>query len=226
MHRPRHHADVDGIAWLGPPLFGLGGAVFGFLADRLAARWPEHEDGATRPVDWRTALVVVLAGAAFVALPGRFAVPRDLLIEAVFFAALVVLLATDLDQRLLPDEITLPLIPAALVVLVIGWNPVLAGKDLGLASGLAAAVLFPLFLGVSDALFRGALGMGDLKLAVSLGLACGISQLVAGLIVASLVSGVVLVALVLARRLGLRSAIPFGPILILAAFLAVLRPIA
>ena len=67
--------------------------------------------------------------------------------------------------------------------------------------------------------------MGDLKLAVSLGLACGISQLVAGLIVASLASGIVLIALVLTRRLGLRTAIPFGPILILAAFLAVLRPI-
>jgi leader peptidase (prepilin peptidase) / N-methyltransferase len=218
--------SVDSMAAFVPALLGLAGAAYGFFADRLAARWPEHEDRHVRPVDWRTALVILLAGGAFFALPGRFAAPRDLAVEAVFFAALVVLLATDLDQRLLPDEITLPLIPAALVVLAIGWNPVLAGKELGLASGLAAAVLAPLFLGVTGALFRGALGMGDLKLAVSLGLACGISQLVAGFIVASLAASVVLVALLLVRRLGLRSAIPFGPILILAAFLAVLRPLA
>jgi leader peptidase (prepilin peptidase)/N-methyltransferase len=217
--------QVDAMAWFGPAFLGLGGAAYGFLADRLAARWPEHEDGHVRQADWRTALVVVLAGGAFLALPARFSEPRDLAVEAAFFAALVVLLATDLDQRLLPDEITLPLIPAALLVLLIGWNPVLAGKDLGLASGLAAAVLAPLFLGVTGVLFRGALGMGDIKLAVSLGLACGISQLVAGFIVASLAASVVLVALLVSRRLGLRSAIPFGPILILAAFLAVLRPI-
>ncbi len=206
-------------------LLAVVGAAGGLAADRLAARWPEHEDGRTRGIDWRTALVVLLATGAFAALPLRFGSARDLAVEAVFFAALVVLLATDLDQRLLPDEITLPLVPAALIVLLVGWNPVLAGKDLGLASGLAAAVLAPAFLAVTGALFRGALGMGDLKLAISLGLACGISQLVAGFVVASLAASVVLVALLLTRRLGLRSAIPFGPILIVAAFLAVLRPI-
>ena len=30
------------------------GAVFGFGADRLAARWPVHEDGHVRGLDWRT----------------------------------------------------------------------------------------------------------------------------------------------------------------------------
>lgn len=217
---------VDGIStWGSAAILGIGGGIYGFLADRLAARWPEHEDARRRGIDWRTALVAVLAAGAFFALPARFGSPRDLLLAGAFFAALVVLLATDLDQRLLPDEITLPLIPAALAVLLTGWNPVLAGKELGMASGLAAAVLVPLFLAATGALFRGALGMGDLKLAVSLGLACGISQLIAGFIVASLAAGVVLVALLATRRLGLRSAIPFGPILILAAFLAVLRPI-
>ncbi len=215
---------MNGLA-LGPVLLGVAGGLYGLLADRLAARWPEHEEPGIRAPDWRTGLVVLLAAGAFLALPLRFSNARDIAVEGVFFAALVILLATDLDQRLLPDEITLPLVPAALLVLLLGWNPVLAGKDLGLVSGLAAAVLAPAFLGVTGALFRGALGMGDLKLAVSLGLACGISQLVAGFIVASLAAGVLLVALLLTRRLGLRSAIPFGPILIVAAFLAVLRPI-
>jgi leader peptidase (prepilin peptidase)/N-methyltransferase len=218
--------DVDGSAtWVPALLSGLAGGVYGYLADRLAARWPEHEAGRVRPVDWRTALVVLLAGGAFFALPGRFGAPRDLAVAGLFFAALVVLLATDLDQRLLPDEITLPLIPAALVILLLGWNPVLADKQLGLVSGLAAGILAPLFLAVSGLLFRGALGMGDLKLAASLGLLCGISQLVAGFVVASLAAGLVLVLLLATRRLGLRSAIPFGPILIVAAFLAVLRPL-
>jgi leader peptidase (prepilin peptidase)/N-methyltransferase len=206
-------------------VLGLAGAVFGLLADRLAARWPEHEDNRRRAVDWRTVVVVGLSAVAFAGLPGRFASGRDVIVAGAFFAALVVLLATDLDQRLLPDEITLPLIPLSLAVLLLGWNPVLAGKDLGVASGLAAAVAAPAFLGITGALFRGALGMGDLKLAISLGLACGISQLVAGFIVASLVAGTILIALLVARRIGLRTAIPFGPILIMAAFLAVLRPI-
>ena len=33
--------------------------LWGFASDRLAARWPEHEDGSIRRVDWRTPIVVV-----------------------------------------------------------------------------------------------------------------------------------------------------------------------
>jgi len=205
--------------------FGAAGAVVGLLADRLAARWPEHEMPGVRGIDWRTIVVVALSAAAFSALPLRFSAPRDLALSVAFFAALVVLLATDLDQRLLPDEVTLPLIPIGLAVLLLGWNPVVASKDMALASGLLAGVGAPAFLAATGALFRGSLGMGDLKLAAGLGLACGVSQLVAGFIIASLAAGVILLALLATRRVGLRTAIPFGPILIVAAFLAVLRPI-
>ena len=38
---------------------GAVGAVVGFLADRLATRWPLHEAGTPgRGLDWRTALLV------------------------------------------------------------------------------------------------------------------------------------------------------------------------
>ena len=41
----------------------IGGGIWGYVADRIAARWPEHEDGSTRDRDWRT-LAVVIAGIA------------------------------------------------------------------------------------------------------------------------------------------------------------------
>ncbi len=46
-------------------------------------------------------------------------------------------MATDLDQKLLPDVITLPLIVVALVLTLTGLNPLLADKDLPIASALA-----------------------------------------------------------------------------------------
>ena len=82
------------------------------------------------------------------ALPTRFDTPLDLALLTAWFAALILLMATDLDQHLLPDVITLPLIPVSLVALVAGWNPLLAGKDLGVASGIAAGVVVPAFLAV------------------------------------------------------------------------------
>ena len=74
------------------------GAVFGLAADRLSARWPVHEDGSVRGLDWRTPAVVLGAAAAFGLLAARWSDPLDLAVLGVYVAALIVLLATDLDQ--------------------------------------------------------------------------------------------------------------------------------
>jgi leader peptidase (prepilin peptidase)/N-methyltransferase len=198
--------------------------MLGAFADRLASRWPRHEDGVSRSIDWRTVVVPATGLVVFAALVLRWSEPRDQLVLGIYFAALIVLLATDLDQKLLPDLLTLPLIVYALVVLVLGWNPLLAGKDLGLVSGMAAGIGAPLLLVITSRVFGGGIGMGDVKLAVSLGLMFGISHLIAGFLLASIASSAVLLVLIAARRLGLRSAIPFGPILIAAGIVAGLLP--
>ncbi len=205
-----------------PLAFAAMGATFGLLADRLAARWPRHDDGRVRAVDWRTLLLVMTGTVAFGLLGFRYADARDLTILTLYFAALLVLMATDLDQRLLPDLITLPMIPAALAVLLLGWNPVLEHKGLAVPSALVAGVLAPLFLLATDLLLRGGLGIGDVKLAVSLGLMSGVTLLVSGFFVASVISSLVLIALLIARRIERRSVIPFGPILITSGFVAAL----
>ena len=206
------------------------GAVFGVGADRLAARWPVHEDGAVRALDWRTPVVILGSAASFALLAWRWSEPADLLVLGLYVAALMVLLATDLDQRLLPDLITLPLIGYAAVVTLLGLNPILAGKtQLLLADGdltaILGAVLAPGVLALTDRIFRGALGMGDLKLAVSLGLLFGLSQLFIGFLAASVGFATVVLLLILTRRVSLKTAIPFGPALIGAGVLAaVLQP--
>lgn len=207
----------------GAALLGLGGGVFGFAADRLAARWP-REGASRRPVDWRTALIVVVAITAYAGLALRWSEPRDLLLLAAYFAALVVLMATDLDQKLLPDVITLPLIPAALLLLLVGWHPLLDGRELAVASALAGGITAPAVLLVTNLVLHGGLGVGDLKLAVSLGLMSGLGRLVGGFVIASALSSVVLLALLGSRRIRLRSTIPLGPVLIAGGFVAALLP--
>ena len=198
------------------------GAGFGFGADRLSARWPVHEDRAVRRMDWRT-IVVVLAGAAsFGALVGRWTDSQDVAILGIYIGALIVLLATDLDQKLLPDLITLPLIGYAAAVTLLGLNPQVAGKELGPESAVAAALVAPALLFITDRIFKGALGMGDLKLAVSLGLMSGLSRLFVGFLAATTLYAAVVVVLLFARRLTLKTAIPFGPALIGAGIIAAL----
>ena len=66
-------------------------------------------------------------------------------------------LATDLDQRLLPDVLTLPVIPIALVYALTGANP-LVGDEVVLA--VAAAVAIPALLYLPSIPF-GAGAFGD-----------------------------------------------------------------
>ncbi|MEA2027308.1 MAG: prepilin peptidase, partial [Chloroflexota bacterium] len=166
---------------VGVVLAAILGGVFGFGADRISARWPAHEDGRVRRLDWRT-LVVTLGGAvSFGLLVSRWSDTTDLVVLGIYVGALIVLLATDLDQKLLPDLITLPLIGYAAAVTLLGLNPALAGKTQmliaeGDLSAILAAFLAPGALALTDRIFKGALGMGDLKLAVSLGLMFGLSQ--------------------------------------------------
>jgi len=195
--------------------FALGGAAWGLASDRIAARWPTHEDGATRRIDWRTAAVVFIAGIAFGALAVRMPEPRDLALFGAWFGALTLLLATDLDQRLLPDVITLPLIPIAAVVMLLGLDPLVRGTE-GLA--IVAAVTIPtLLFALSIPFGPGALGLGDVKMLVSVGLILGLARALAGLVAGAMLGGVVILVLLAARRVTLRSYVPFGPFLIIGA---------
>lgn len=206
--------------------FAIGGLVLGVLADRLAARWPEHdpqrlgESAAGRPVGWRMVLTAALGAVALGLLPQRFAAdPLALVLFGAWFATLIVGLATDLDQRLLPDLLTLPVIPIALVYAISGQNPLVRGEVVG---ALIAATIIPLALYLPSIPFgSGAFGLGDVKLLIGTGLMTGLVRAFSGLLFGLLVSGIVLVALLAARRIGRRSYVPFGPFLILGAFYAV-----
>jgi leader peptidase (prepilin peptidase)/N-methyltransferase len=205
-------------------LAGVLGLGWGFLSDRLAARWPEHEDGTIRRVDWRTPLVVTVGGLAFAATVARFgADPRSLLVIGVYVAALVVLFATDLDQRLLPDPITLPLIGLAGLFTVAGWNPFIRTND-ELLWALAASAVVPLALFILAIPFgQGAIGQGDLKLLVSVGLLAGGPNLFYALVAGALAAGITVAVLVFIRRLTLKSFVPYGPFLILGALWVILH---
>jgi leader peptidase (prepilin peptidase)/N-methyltransferase len=166
-------------------------------------------------MDWRTVLVVLAGGAAFYATEARFGgIPAELVVIGVYVVALVLLFATDLDQRLLPDIITLPLIGLALVAFATGGGPFVHTPE-DLAWAAAAAILVPLGLFLLAIPFgAGAIGQGDLKLLVSVGLLAGATNLIYALVSGALLAGVIVLVLVLTRRITLKSFVPYGPFLI------------
>jgi leader peptidase (prepilin peptidase) / N-methyltransferase len=138
----------------------------------------------------------------------------DVVLGLLLVTVLVPITLIDLDHRRIPNAITLPAAVAALAAGAI-IDPGFVPEQLiaGLAGGaffLIAALLRP-----------GAMGMGDVKLAGVLGLYLG--RGVAPAILVALVAGVLVGAVVIARkgaREGRRTAVPFGPFLALGAVVA------
>ncbi|MFE5106226.1 prepilin peptidase [Streptomyces sp. NPDC056663] len=139
-------------------------------------------------------------------------------------APVAVLLAT-IDRRVhrLPDRLTLPLAGAAVVLLGgVALLPEHAGSWLSaLLGGLAlGGFYFLLFL-----INPNGMGFGDVKLALSLGVALGWygwAVVFAGGFAGFVLGAVYGFGLVILRRAGRKTGIPFGPFMIAGALLGIL----
>ena len=202
--------------------FAVGGLVLGIAADRLATRWPEHDEEflAGRRIGWRTIICALFGAFAFAVAATRFeADPVALGLFGAWFATLVVGLATDLDQRLLPDSLTLPVIPIALIYDLTGRNP-LVGTDIGPA--ILIAIVIPGIIYVGSLFFdAGAFGIGDVKLLGGVGLMLGFIRAITGVASGAFAAGIVLGAFLLTRRISLKTYVPYGPFLIFGAVWAI-----
>jgi len=121
----------------------------------------------------------------------------------------------DLEYRIIPNEITGL---GAVLALVIGLALDPAGEPGRLIAGVAAGG----FLLLAALAYPGGMGMGDVKLAAVMGLFLG--RAVAPAIMIALVAGVLLGAVIVARKgaqAGRKTAVPFGPFLALGAVVAV-----
>ena len=142
--------------------------------------------------------------------------------------SLVVATAIDLPHRIIPNRLTYRL-PLVLFPLV-GGAAWFDGAWIDLRRALIAAVALPaamLLLSEAFRLLRGqpGIGMGDIKLAISLGLVVGYLGPFELVVFAygSIISAVVIaLALMLMGKAKLASRIPFGPYLALGAMLPIL----
>ncbi|SEP17813.1 prepilin peptidase [Trujillonella endophytica] len=207
---------------------GVGGLLAGVLVNRAAGRfpWPERLAPATVLAPGRLAVRppwVEAGTAALCALTALRPGPSAELPAFLLLAVVAVLLAVvDLQHRLLPDRVVLPSL-AGVALLLAGAAAVDAAWPQFGRALLGAAVLFAVFLAMA-LLVPGQLGMGDVKLAALLGLALGWlgwPAVLLGALAAFVVQALVALLLLAARRVTLRSALPFGPAMLLGAAVAI-----
>ncbi|OCC07280.1 A24 family peptidase [Streptomyces sp. PTY087I2] len=223
--------------WLGParcgPCADAGAQVRGASVTEPPAPepqvspGPEAPESPTQPPATPTyapttlaPLVTVLACVALAAATGA----RPELVGWLALAPVAVLLAV-VDRRVhrLPDPLTLPL--AAAAVLLLGGAALLPGHAGSWTSGLLGGLVLGGFYLLLFLINPNGMGFGDVKLALALGVALGWygwTVLFLGGFAGFLFGAAYGLALVLLRRAGRRTGIPFGPFMIAGALTGVL----
>ena len=175
------------------------------------------------PISVRYPLVELGTAAAFVLVALKFELTWPLPAYLYLAAVGIALALIDLDHQRLPDALVLPSYPVvALLLILASLNP---GGDAdwgALGRGaIGGAALFVFYFALW---FFGGMGFGDVKLAGVLGLATawlGWGAFAIGAFAAFLVGGLVSLALVVARRAGRKTKVPFGPSMIVGAAIGV-----
>src|SRR4051794_28834108 len=172
------------------------------------------------PISPRYPIVEAATALLFASVGLRFAGEPLLLSAYLAFAAIAVALALiDQDVHRLPNVVVLPAYPVLGLLLGLG----LGREDL-LRAATGALVLFAFFFVLAVAV-PGGIGFGDVKLAgVVGGMTAAVSwgAFLTSAFGAFLLGAVVGVGLILGRRAHRKTAVPFGPFMLLAAWASIL----
>ena len=181
----------------------------------LALRGRCRDCGA--PISWRYPAGEALTAALFVGVALMDGVSWLLIPHLLFVATLVLVSQVDLEIRIIPDVVILPVAVAGVpLMIVFGAGPWWQWPVAGLG---AAAFLFL----ISEVYYRvrhaEGMGFGDVKLGLCMGVYLG-AAVVPALFIGFLSGAVIGVAVMAMRKGDGKTAIPFGPFLAAGAVVA------
>jgi leader peptidase (prepilin peptidase) / N-methyltransferase len=168
-------------------------------------------------ISLRYPIVELVTGVAFALDYLAFGLTPLFLVRAMFACAMIVLFAIDLEHQLLPNVITYSgLIAGSVASLFLPPGPVMALAGI-VAGGGVLWLMIEVWLRV-----RGveAMGFGDVKMLAMIGAFLGLKLTLLTFVLSSLMGGLVGVFVIVTRRGGMGTALPYGTMLAVAAFIA------
>ena len=201
-----------------------GGSLVRWGSVKLA-RLEELEPGAKW---WQRYGPPVLSAAVFAVYALQITSVPLLLVRSIFVLVLVQVIFFDFEHHLILDRV---IFPAMVLALLVSISPLIISRLglwqqpwwVGIAVGVGAGLLF-LLLGVAgSALFKAeALGFGDVKLALFMGLLLGWPYTVTALFYGVLLAAVGAIAFIVTHR-SMKGTIAYGPYLAAGAILMLLQ---
>jgi len=216
-------AAVLSIGLLG----ALVGAYLPGVIERVPAGQPVLAGGSATAMspapDRRSLLIIIATGAVFALIAARFGWSAELPAFLYLGAVGVALAAIDLIHHRLPNALTLPSYLIGAVLLAAA--ALVKGEPGPLLRALAGMVVLYAFYYLLMLIYPAGMGFGDVKLAGILGLYLGWLgwiEVVVGGFLGFVIGAFAGLGLMAVRRAGRKSALPFGPAMLLGALVAIL----
>jgi prepilin signal peptidase PulO-like enzyme (type II secretory pathway) len=194
--------------------WGVVGAAGGWLVRWGSVRLARLEELEPDSRPWQVYGPPILAALLFAVFAYHLGLALPLFERSVFVLVLVQVIFFDLEHRLILDRVMFPSMVLALGLSLFG-NPWWAG----IATGIGAGLLFLLIALVGAAIFKAeAMGFGDIKLAVFVGLLLGPLPTVQALFYGVFLAGVVAIGVIAWHR-SLKGTIAYGPYMAVGALI-------
>ena len=203
-------------------LLAAGWAVLG-AAGGLLVRWGSVKLAKLEELEpghksWQVYGPPVLAALLFGLFAYGFGFGMPLLIDSVFVLVLVQVIFFDFEHRLILDRVMFPSMALALVVSLFR-QPWWAG----LATGIGAGLVFVFLAWLGSAIFKAeALGFGDVKLALFMGLLLGVPYVLTAVFYGVFLAGLVAIGVIVIQR-SLKGSIAYGPYLAAGALIVLFQ---
>jgi leader peptidase (prepilin peptidase)/N-methyltransferase len=199
-------------------LWAVAGAAGGWLVRWGSVRLGRLEGLETGNAPWQVYGPPILSALLFAVFAAHLATHVSafplLALRSVFVLVLVQVIFFDFEHRLILDRVMFPAMALALVVSLFG-HPWWAG----IATGLGVGVLFLLLALAGMAIFKAeALGFGDVKLALFMGLLVGWPYIVQAIFYGVLLAGAASIAVIIRNR-SMKGTIAYGPYLAAGALI-------
>jgi len=165
-------------------------------------------------------LVEAATAAVSVVVAMHFGVSLQMLLALVFSWSLIALTMIDFHKQLLPDSITYPLLWLGILVNMFNQYTDLETSVIGAMAGyLSLWCVYQLFKLVTG---KEGMGFGDFKLLAALGAWMGWQMLPLIILLSSVVGAVIGIGLIVLAGRERSKAIPFGPYLAIAGWIALI----
>ncbi|ODR84912.1 prepilin peptidase [Shewanella xiamenensis] len=172
------------------------------------------------PISVRYPMIELITGLLVATLAWHFGPSWQFVFATVLTFVLIALTGIDLDEMLLPDQMTLPLLWLGLLINLnhTFTNPTdaIIGAAVGYLSLWSIFWLFKLLTG------KEGMGYGDFKLLAVFGAWLGWQMLPLVILLSSLVGALVGITLIVTKRNQLANPIPFGPYIAAAGWIALI----